>query len=80
MNKQLLCKLNTCICILQIECVDEVESNLLRSMLDFIFKKCCAIAMIHQIEQLIMEKCNGCAINHPSQLEHSCLTETNEQC
>lgn len=61
---------------LQIECIDEVETNLLESMLDFIFKKCSAIAMINQIEHLIMEQCQGCAISHPSQNEHSCITQT----
>lgn len=56
--------------------IDEVESNLIKSMLDFMFKKCAALSLIKQMEYLIKKNCNGCAISHPSQLQHTCISDT----
>lgn len=56
--------------------MDEVDSNLLTSLQDFVFKKCFALEIIKGIESLIVQKCNGCQTGHGSQQEHSCLTET----
>ena len=59
----------------QIHNVDEVDSNLVASNLDFIFKKSYALNMVSQMKNLIVRHCLGCQY-HGSHFAHICLYES----
>ena len=46
------------------------------SLLDFVFKKCYALAMIKQIEGIIMNNCLGCHTSSTWNHQHSCMNDT----
>ena len=62
--------------VFQINFIDEVESNLVSSLLDYVFKKTMALHMIREIEAMIANNCQGCNTSHLSQSHHSCLFDT----
>ncbi len=55
--------------------MDRCKVLLLDSYFDFMY----ALTILSNKRDVVRRICCGCRVEHPSQLQHSCLRETNEQ-
>ena len=55
--------------------IDEVENSVIQAMLVLNFKKIYAMHMVSAVKEAIWRYCEGCQLELPSQLDHTCLGE-----
>ena len=64
--------------LLTVDEVEKVQCQRVASLIDHVFQLTYAAMVDKLIQQEKLNHCNGCAIQHPSQNQHSCLMMDND--
>ena len=64
--------------LLTIDEVEKVQRQRIASFIGHVFQPNCAAMVDKIIQQQKLNHCHGCAIQHPSQNQHSCLMMDND--
>ena len=65
--------------LLTVDEVEKIQRQKIASLIGHVFQLTYAAMFDTLIQEEKLNRCNGCAIQHPSQRKHSCLMMDNEE-
>ena len=65
--------------LLTVDEVEKIQRQKIASLIEHVFQLTYAALFDTLIQEEKLNRCNGCAIQHPSQRKHSCLMMDNEE-